>query len=163
MRKKETDINKLVEEIRYRKKAKTLEFANPITEINVTPLVDICLVLVIIFLTFAPLIYLTGITITRARAAKVAVEAAATELKCDLYLKWDGTIDLNGKVVEEDALPDLMQKLLLRSLNRTVTISADPMVKHDRVVWALDLAKDKGAVTLCIMKRKTADTTATKI
>ena len=163
MRKKEIDINKLVEEVRYRKRVRSLEFANPITEINVTPLVDICLVLVIIFLTFAPLIYLTGITITRARAAKVAVEAAATELKCDLYLRWDGAIDLNGEVVEEDALPDIMQKLLLRSLNRTVTISADPTVKHERVVWALDLAKDKGAVTLCIMKRKTADTTGTKI
>lgn len=131
-------------------------FAPPITDINVTPLVDVCLVLVIIFLIFAPLIYLSGITVTRAKASKSQEQYNPTELKVSVYLKADGTIVLNDKEVDEKNLPYLMEQLLLRSLNRTVTISANPTVKHKRVVWLLDLARQKGAVTLCILKRKSA-------
>ena len=60
------------------KKPSDPEFNAPITDINVTPLVDICLVLVIIFLIFAPAIYLSGITVTRAKAAKTDLQQAPT-------------------------------------------------------------------------------------
>lgn len=139
------------------------EFAPPITDINVTPLVDICLVLVIIFLTFAPLIYLSGITVTRAKASKSPEQYTPTELKVNIYLKDDGTILLNDKIVSEDELKVLMKELLLRSINRTVTISADPLVRHKRVVWLLDLARDKGAVTLCILKRRGGSETSSQL
>jgi biopolymer transport protein ExbD len=136
-------------------------FAPPITDINVTPLVDICLVLVIIFLVFAPLMYLSGITVTRAKASKNQEQYDPTELKVGVYLRGDGKIILNEKEISEDNLPYLIEQLLLRSLNRTVTISADPNVKHGKVVWLLDLARQKGAVTLCILKRKVAGATTT--
>ncbi|MDD2889032.1 MAG: biopolymer transporter ExbD [bacterium] len=136
-------------------------FAPPITDINVTPLVDICLVLVIIFLVFAPLMYLSGITVTRAKASKNQEQYDPTELKVGVYLRGDGKIILNEKEIDEKNLPYLIEQLLLRSLNRTVTISADPNVKHGKVVWLLDLARQKGAVTLCILKRKGVGTATT--
>lgn len=133
-----------------------MEFAPGINDINIAPLVDICLVLVIIFLTFAPMMYLSGITVTRAKASKSQQQYDPTELKVNVYLKGDGSIVLNEKTVTEKELGYLMKELLLRSINRTVTISADPTVKHKKVVWLLDLARDKGAVTLCVLKRKSA-------
>jgi biopolymer transport protein ExbD len=150
-----------VEKLKSRREKKHTEgFAPPITDINVTPLVDICLVLVIILLTFAPLIYLSGITVTRAKAAKNPERYSATELKVNVFITADGTVVLNDKVVDDEkTLRYLIHELLLRSLNRTVTISADPMVKHERVVWLLDLAKDEGAVTLCILKRRATEET----
>ncbi|MDD5528880.1 MAG: biopolymer transporter ExbD [bacterium] len=149
----------VVRERRLKKHAEG--FAPPITDINVTPLVDICLVLVIIFLVFAPLMYLSGITVTRAKASKNQEQYDPTELKVGVYLKGDGKIILNEREIDEKNLPYLMEQLLLRSLNRTVTISADPNVKHGKVVWLLDLARQKGAVTLCILKRKGAGAATT--
>jgi len=136
------------------KKKREVEFAPPITEINVTPLVDICLVLVIIFLCFAPAIYLSGITVTRAKAAKAESQQAPTEVKVNVFLSADGRIILNEEVVESENLGDVMKELLLRSSTRTVTVSADPEVRHEKVVWVLDLARQSGAVNLCILKRR---------
>lgn len=153
-----TILKKLKTLQRERKEKKHgMDFAPAITDINIAPLVDICLVLVIIFLVFAPMMYLSGITVTRAKAGKAQVEASATELKVNVYLKDDGSIVLNEQVISEDKLGSVMKELLLRSLNRTVTVSADPMVKHDRVVQLLDMARDNGAVTLCILKRRSVE------
>jgi biopolymer transport protein ExbD len=134
------------------------EFDAPITDINVTPLVDICLVLVIIFLIFAPAIYLSGITVTRAKAAKTDAQAAPTEVKVNIYLPADGRIILNEEEVDPDKLAGLVQELLLRSPTKTVTVSADPEVIHDRVVSILDLARQNGAANLCVLKRRTVNT-----
>ncbi|MEO0225702.1 MAG: biopolymer transporter ExbD [candidate division WOR-3 bacterium] len=138
-------------------KKKGVEFTPPITEINVTPLVDICLVLVIIFLCFAPAIYLSGITVTRAKATRAASQQAPTEVKVNIYLTSEGHIVLNEEVVEAENLASLVEQLLLRSPTKTVTISADPEVRHERVVWVLDLARQAGAVNLCILKRRTGE------
>lgn len=137
------------------KKKKEPDFSPPITDINVTPLVDICLVLVIIFLCFAPAIYLSGITVTRAKAAKAAAQQAATEVKVNVFLAADGRVILNEEEVDPEKLGEVMGQLLERSPTRTVTVSADPEVRHERVVWLLDLARQNGAVNLCVLKRRT--------
>jgi len=139
------------------KKKSDLDFAAPITEINVTPLVDICLVLVIIFLCFAPAIYLSGLTVTRAKATAAESHEVATEVKVNVFLSADGRIILNEEEVSPEKLGELMKELLLRSPTKTVTVSADREVKHKRVVWLLDQARQSGAVNLCVLKRRTAD------
>jgi biopolymer transport protein ExbD len=139
------------------KKKHDPEFNAPITDINVTPLVDICLVLVIIFLIFAPAIYLSGITVTRAKAEKSESQAAPTEVKVNIYLPADGRIILNEEEVDMEKLTTLVQELLLRSPTKTVTVSADPEVIHDRVVSILDLARQNGAANLCVLKRRVAN------
>jgi len=138
-------------------KKKDQEFNPPITDINVTPLVDICLVLVIIFLIFAPAIYLSGITVTRAKAAKTEIQEAPTEVKVNVYLPNDGRIILNEEEVLPEKLEELMKELLLRSATKTVTVSADPEVLHERVVSILDMARQCGAINLCVLKRRIAD------
>lgn len=135
-------------------KKKEVEFSPPITEINVTPLVDICLVLVIVFLIFAPAIYLAGITVTRAKTAKTEEQQAPTEVKVNVFLSADGRIILNEEEVDAEKLEEIVRELLLRSATKTVTVSADPVVLHDRVVWALDLARQSGAINLCVLKRR---------
>ncbi len=138
------------------KKPSDPEFNAPITDINVTPLVDICLVLVIIFLIFAPAIYLSGITVTRAKATKTELQQTATEVKVNIYLPVDGRIILNEEEVDMAQLETLVRELLLRSPTKTVTVSADDDVIHDRVVSVLDLARQCGAASLCVLKRRSS-------
>jgi len=139
------------------KKKKEVEFNAPITEINVTPLVDVCLVLVIIFLSLAPAIYLSGITVTRAKTAMAEASQTATEVKVNVFLRGDGRIMLNEEAVNENRLDKLISELLLRSPTKTVTVSADRNVKHQKVVWVLDLARQNGAINLCVLKRRSAE------
>ena len=142
------------------KKKHDPEFNPPITDINVTPLVDVCLVLVIVFLIFAPAIYLSGISVTRAKASKTETTTdAPTEVKVNVYLPSDGRIILNEEEVTPEKFTELMKELLMRSPTKTVTVSADPEVIHDRVVGVLDLARQNGAINLCLLKRRAAEPT----
>ncbi len=122
-----------------------------ISEINVTPLVDVCLVLVIIFMVTAPLTMQAGIIVgsSKVDAAEGKVsqnESVAVRLTKD-------NIYLNDKAVSIEALPALMTAKLKVNKNKVVTISSDDDVKHGLVVQVLDIAKQSGAEGLSIMRK----------
>jgi biopolymer transport protein ExbD len=77
-----------------------------------------------------------------------------TELKAEITLKEDYTIQLNGKPIEPDYLSDSLKVLMAASKNKMVVISAEENVLHDHVVAILDEAKQCGAEQLSIVKKK---------
>jgi biopolymer transport protein ExbD len=135
------------------RRKKRLDFESPITDINVTPLVDVCLVLVIIFLVTAPAIYQSGITVSSPKLKQAEEGHQATELKVSIFLSSDGKIFLNEQQVSAQDLPHQVGELLKRSPNKLVIVSAEDNVLHDRVVQILDMAKQKGALRLSVLKR----------
>lgn len=135
-------------------KRKPFEIPGPITDINVTPLVDVCLVLVIIFLVTAPAIYQSGITVSTPKLKEAAPGHDPTELKVNIFLAADGRIFLNETEISSSDLPQKVEELLKRSPNKLVIVSAEDNVIHDRVVQVLDMAKQKGALRLSVLKRK---------
>ncbi len=134
------------------RRKKPLDFEAPITEINVTPLVDVCLVLVIIFLVTAPAIYQSGITVSSPKLKQAEEGHQATELKVNLFLAADGK-HLNEQPVSPQDLPHQVGELLKRSPNKLVIVSAEDNVLHDRVVQVLDMAKQRGALRLSVLRR----------
>ena len=135
------------------RRKKHLDFEAPITDINVTPLVDVCLVLVIIFLVTAPAIYQSGITVSSPKLKQAEEGHQATELKVNIFLTADGKTFLNEQQVSLQDLPHQVGELLKRSPNKLVIVSAEDNVLHDRVVQVLDMAKQKGALRLSVLKR----------
>jgi biopolymer transport protein TolR len=122
-----------------------------ITEINVTPLVDVCLVLVIIFMVTAPLAMQAGIIVASSKvdAAEGEVsqnESVAVRLTAE-------KIYLNDRVVTLETLAPLMTAKLKVNKKKVVTISADEDVKHGIVVSVLDISKQSGAEGLSIMRK----------
>jgi biopolymer transport protein ExbD len=122
-----------------------------ISEINVTPLVDVCLVLVIIFMVTAPLTMQAGIIVgsSKVNAAEGKVsknESVALRLTKD-------NIYLNNKAVTLESLPALMTAKLKVNKSKVVTISADDDVHHGLVVDVLDISKQSGAEGLSIMRK----------
>jgi biopolymer transport protein TolR len=112
-----------------------------ISGINVTPLVDITLVLLIIFMVTATYIVRQAIQIDLPRAAN-AGEATGTTLA--VILTKDGDIYLDGRKKDEAGLRDAAREAAARDKDARVVISADKNALHGSVVHVLDLIKGEG-------------------
>jgi biopolymer transport protein ExbD len=125
--------------------------AGPITDINVTPLVDVSLVLVIIFMVTAPMVMQAGIIVASSKVDAAEGQVTQNE-SVSLRLTAKG-IFLNEQPVTMQSLPALMTAKLKVNKKKVVTISSDDDVKHGVVVEVLDIAKQSGAEGLSIMKK----------
>ncbi|MBI5630211.1 MAG: biopolymer transporter ExbD [Elusimicrobia bacterium] len=125
----------------------------PITAINVTPLVDVCLVLVIIFMAIAPMALSIGINVLQSRAGVAQGKASLSE-NVQVRLMADGRITVNGAEVAAAAaaLESEILKALAASKDKLVVISADASNKVGEVVRILDTAQQAGALKLAILK-----------
>jgi biopolymer transport protein ExbD len=125
-----------------------------VTNINLTSMVDVCLTLVIIFMVSYPLVMQSGIYVSTPSMKKARTMTEETEIKAEINLKEDYTIELNGKVIAPDVLSDSLRSLMNASKKKLVIVSAEENVLHDHVVAILDEAKQCGAEQLSIIKKK---------
>ncbi len=123
----------------------------PITDINVTPLVDICLVLVIIFMAIAPLAMVAGINVLHSHG-KAAVGKTSLEESVKVNLALGGGITVNGAPVARAALAQSITAALRLSRDKMVTVTADDGNRVGQVVEILDTAKLAGAAKVAIVK-----------
>ena len=118
-----------------------------ISGINVTPLVDITLVLLIIFMVTATYIVRQAIHIDLPRAAN-AGESTGTTLA--IILTKDGDIYVDGKKRDEAGLRDEARQALAKDKDTRAIISADKNALHGSVVRVLDLIKGEGVSKFAI-------------
>jgi len=134
-----------------------LDCKKPIVTINLTPLVDVSLVLVVIFMATAPMFLQSGIIVTsgtKKAAAEVASESAPDR---SIVISFEsGRLLLNEQPVLESDLPALLRSLLADSASRRVILKPDREVLHGRVVRVMDIAKQAGADNLVILGKPPA-------
>src|SRR5437763_1130807 len=118
-----------------------------IAEINVTPLVDIMLVLLIIFMLTAHLIARQAIEIELPRASQSTTLPAIT---LTISLKADGGLFLNDQPVTAQALRDAVKAAVVRDPKTEAIVAGDKRVSHGRVVWVLDTIKSLGITQFAI-------------
>ena len=123
----------------------------PITEINITPLVDVCLVLVIIFMAVAPMAMTLGIKVLQSKAQASEGKADIDE-NVTVKLTEDGQILVNGAKTEPAGLRDALLVAIGKSKDKMVAVTADEKNRVGQVVELLDTAKQAGAVKLAILK-----------
>ena len=123
-------------------------------EVPIAPTINVALLLVLFFMMSAPMMYHSGITISAPSLKKAGEQKKETEVKVNIHITEEGKILLNNEFVEEEQFPQLLAELLARSTSRIVIVSADGNVPHQSVVTILDLAKQKGAMKLALLKRK---------
>ncbi len=127
------------------------EGEGPITSINVTPLVDVCLVLVIIFMLIAPFAMQAGIRAAQTKAgAAVGIAQAESNVSVNLTPE---TVLVNGKVVAWETLPIALTHAIAKSKDKLVCVTATADTDVGRVVDVLDTSKQMGAKKLAIMKQ----------
>jgi biopolymer transport protein TolR len=116
-------------------------------EINVTPLVDVVLVLLIIFMTVTPLIE-RDIKVVLPSTEKVEEAKDVPVEQLVVKVAPNGDVELNGaKVAMNDYVPQLKNKLNVRA-DKTVFIMADDRASYAKFVQVLDGARAAGATTL---------------
>lgn len=118
-----------------------------LAEINITPLTDVMLVLLVIFMVTTPLIMTESFKIKLPRAVTSSVESGKSII---IAVSEDGRLNLDGKDIKDTELFAAMKKALASSSDKTVVVKADGDARHSVVVKVLDTAKLAGAEKLSI-------------
>lgn len=114
----------------------------PITEINVTPLVDVSLVLVIIFMVTAPLFSQPVMTV---ELPKALTDEGKESENVTVTINPEDKVAVNAKEVTEDELKGELKLKIDASSDKVLIIRADKLTDHGIVVKVLDLGKELGA------------------
>ncbi len=130
------------------------EIEDAVGKVPITPMINVALLLVLFFMMSAPAIFLSGIEVKNPSLMGPS-GGEATELKVNVYIDEDGNIHLNDKLTEWGEFPQRVAELLARSTSRVVVVSAAPNIPIQKVVTVLDIAKQKGAIKLALLRRKT--------
>jgi len=116
----------------------------PVADINVTPMVDVMLVLLIIFMVITPMLS-KGVSVDLAKTRNpIAMQAADKSDAIVVAVTRDGKTYLNTTQVPPEDLPPKVKDLLTNRLDKTVFIKADQRARYEKVVDVVDNLRAAG-------------------
>ncbi len=129
-------------------------------EINITPLTDIFLVLLIIFMVTSSVIVSSqtgggakaGLKVNLPKGGVADVVPTASDLS--IAILTDGRLVLGGNVVSSDELKQALAEARAKNPDTLVVVQADEGVVHGKVVEVMELAKTAGLAQLAIGVRE---------
>jgi biopolymer transport protein ExbD len=123
------------------------------TSVNLTPLIDVSLVLVVILLLATPFALESSIAVQRSGAA-ARQKAAEERLEyIELSVVSEDSVEVNRREIPRNQLAATLTPLLERSSRRQVVVRCSDQVSHGTFVDVLDLAKLAGAAEIAVMGR----------
>jgi biopolymer transport protein ExbD len=118
-----------------------------ISAINVTPLVDVALVLLIILMVSST--YIVAQTL-KVQLPKARATDGTADKPTKVEMLKDGTIRFNDEKVDEPTLTRKVKDAVTADAEMSLVVSADKEVQHGNVVHLLDLAKLAGVTKFAI-------------
>jgi biopolymer transport protein ExbD len=113
-----------------------------VAEINITPLTDVFLVLLIIFMVTSSVIANTGKNVKLPEAQ----EASATPPKAvSVTIAADGSVQVDGAAVAREALRAAIEAALAKTEEKQVILRGDGEIPYKDAVYVLDQAQLAGA------------------
>jgi biopolymer transport protein ExbD len=112
-----------------------------LSSINITPFVDVVLVLLIIFMVTAPMLVKDILDL---RLPKTATNDGQATETFGIAINRDGNILLNGALADEASLRTSVQTALQQNPEIQAIIAADKEVVYGRVVKVIDILKSSG-------------------
>jgi biopolymer transport protein ExbD len=131
-------------------------------EINVTPMADVMLVLLIIFMVVTPMLQ-KGVSVDMAQTTNpIDMQDADKEDAVLVAVMKDGKVYLGTEQIAPDSLRQRVQDLLENQMNKVVYIKADARARYGNVVDVVDNIRSAGVdqVGLLTEQRKGAAGTA---
>jgi len=112
------------------------------SDINVTPLVDVCLVLLIIFMVVTPMLQ-KGIPVVLPKTENPD-KTPDTEKQLQIAVKEDGTIYLGPNIIRKEQLEGLLKEIHERTPDREIAVKGDKRVKYGDVLTVMRACREVG-------------------
>jgi biopolymer transport protein ExbD len=120
------------------------------SDINVTPMVDVMLVLLIIFMVVTPMLQ-KGVSVTLAKTDNpVRMPEADREDSLVVAIMRDGKLYLNADQVTPEVLTDRVKSVLANRADKRIYVKADAGARYD-VVGVVDEVRSAGADQLGLL------------
>jgi biopolymer transport protein TolR len=112
------------------------------SEINVTPLVDVCLVLLIIFMVVTPMLQ-KGVPVNLP-VTEEPEKTPDSEKQLLISVKADGSVYLGSTVVRKEQVQSELDTIHQRTPDREIAVKGDKMVKYGAVLDVLKACREVG-------------------
>ena len=113
-----------------------------INDINITPFVDVVLVLLVIFMVTAPVMLKESLKVNLPKTLSSDITSKATTI--GVAITKEGQIVLGGRLLSTEGLQDELRQLASKAPETNFLISADTDARHGDVVRFIDLLKRNG-------------------
>lgn len=128
----------------------------PINDINVTPFVDVVLVLLVIFMVTAPMMMKDLLNLKLPQTTSADSQSMGT---LGVVVTAQGQYIVNGDLVTEETLRARAREAAAKDAKTQVIISADEEARHGAVVRVIDAVKSAGLDNFAIqVEKKTPET-----
>lgn len=110
-------------------------------DINVTPLVDVCLVLLIIFMVVTPMLQ-SGVDVKLPPGAQTAAQKEGAEEDLVISIKADGTTFLGQSWIADADLKRYLEAEYAKNPGRNVMLKADSRIQYKKVREVMKAANE---------------------
>jgi len=116
----------------------------PVSDINVTPMVDVMLVLLIIFMVITPMLS-KGVSVDMVKTNNpITMQAADKEDAILVAVTKEGRTYLGSSQMNPDEMSSKLKDLLANRVDKTVYIRSDSRARYETVVSVVDNLRDAG-------------------
>jgi biopolymer transport protein ExbD len=127
-----------------------------LSEVNVIPLADLSLVLLIVLMVISPMVMQGMIQVTsgKAAAAQTKEELSDPNPEVPVIVSYEpGALKVNGVPMDSDlTFVSKLETMLAKRRDKSVNLTAAPEMAHGKVVHVMDLIQHHGATTLIMLK-----------
>ena len=125
-----------------------------IDEVNMTPLIDVSLVLVVILMVAMPMVFQSAIAVRGTAAAGQTAEVAARTERVEIAIVSEDSVRVNrSALIGRDQLDQALIQLIQASATGVVVVQCGDQISHGTFVNVLDRAKGAGATQIAVVSR----------
>lgn len=125
-----------------------------INDINITPFVDVVLVLLVIFIVTAPMMMKDILEIKLPKTTQADAQSLST---LAVAVTKTGQLLVNGNLQSMEQLSELCKAALAKSADTQAIISADVDARHGDVIRVIDIIKSAGIQQFAIQVEKATE------
>jgi biopolymer transport protein TolR len=125
------------------------------SDINVTPLVDVCLVLLIIFMVVTPMLQ-KGVDVALPETSDPE-KMPDTDRDLVVSVKQDGNVYVKDKWISDENLPTILKDQFDNNPDRNVVVKGDRRLKYKRVRQVMRLVNEAGFTRVGLVTEREGD------